>query len=50
MDYNIDQNRLVFIKTGKAGPDLFYRFTENQSVQFEILKFFEKSKTKKIEQ
>jgi hypothetical protein len=29
MDYNINENRLVFVKTNKIGIDWFHRFTEN---------------------
>jgi hypothetical protein len=38
MDSLTDENRLVFMKTDKIGPDWFYRFTENRSVQFKVFK------------
>jgi hypothetical protein len=44
MDWDID---MIFMKTGKIGPDQFCQFTKNQSIQFEIFKNFKK-KIKKI--
>jgi hypothetical protein len=32
MDYNINKNRSVFMKTNKPDPDRFFQFTENWSV------------------
>jgi hypothetical protein len=55
MDYNIDKNQLVFMKTDKTGPDWFLCFTVNRSVtsvtvqNSQILIFFEKEKTGKLE-
>jgi hypothetical protein len=51
MDYNINENRLVFVKIDKTGLDRFLRFTENRSVivqKIQNLNVFEKRKTKKL--
>jgi hypothetical protein len=52
MDYNIDENRPVFVKTDKTAPNRFCWFTKNRSTRFiffENLGKFEKTKTGKIE-
>jgi hypothetical protein len=41
MDYNIDENRPVFMKTNKTTPDWFCWFIKNQLAHFLI--FFEKN-------
>jgi hypothetical protein len=51
MDYNINENRLVFVKIDKTGLDRFLRFTENRSVivqKIQNLNVFEKIKTRKL--
>jgi hypothetical protein len=50
MDSLTDENQSVFVKTNKIDP-VFYRFTENRSVEFEIFKIlinFEIKNPKKL--
>jgi hypothetical protein len=42
MDYNINENWLVFVKIDKIGLNQFYRFTKNWSIWFDFKKNLEK--------
>jgi hypothetical protein len=50
MDYKMDENRLVFTKIDKIGPDWFLRFIKNQTVKIlkNILKKLKKRKLEKL--
>jgi hypothetical protein len=50
MNYNINENRLVFVQTNKTGPDRFCRFIESwlaHFIFFEKLENFEKNENQK---
>jgi hypothetical protein len=41
MDYNIDENRPVFMKKDKIDSDRFCQFIKNRSTLFKIFKILE---------
>jgi hypothetical protein len=47
MDYNIDENWLIFMKIDKIGSNRFLWFTENRMVTIQNFQIFEKNVNQK---